>query len=95
MRITFHSPGNSLCLGVLPPAQLDIALFHGCPGLFAHVLLQPFPFLLCFPLGRNCGIAFFENARTGILRYPFTQKKHGDENKDNEGCDNLASENIC
>jgi len=51
--------------------------------------------LLCFPLGRNCGIAFLENARTGILRYPFTQKEHGDENKDNECCDNLAGENIC
>jgi hypothetical protein len=75
---------------MLPPA-----LLQGCSGLLTHALLQPFPFLLCFPLGRNCGIAFFENAGTGILRYPLTQKKHGYENKDNEGCNNLAGKNVC
>jgi hypothetical protein len=77
---------------MLPPAQLDV---YGWPYLLTQALLLSFPLLLCFPFGHNCGVAFFENARTCILRYPFTQKKHGDENKDDEGCDNLPGENIC
>jgi len=95
MRVTFLGPRKSLCLGMLPPAQLDITLLHGCPCVLTHALLQPFTFLFCFPLGHNCGIAFFKNTWTGILRYPFTKKKYGDENKDDEGCDNLAGEDIC
>jgi len=57
--------------------------------------LLSFPLLFGFGLGCNCGIAFFENSRSGILGYPFTQKKHGDENEDDEGGDNLAGEYIC
>jgi hypothetical protein len=64
------------------------------PGLFTDPLLS-FALLLGFRFGCKCGIAFFENSRSGILGYPFTQKKYRDENKDYEGCDNLAGEYVC
>jgi hypothetical protein len=91
---TFPDPGQTLCLGLLPPAQLDVALLNCGPSLLTQTLLLPFTLLFCFALGHDCGISFFKNSRTGILRYPFTQKKHRDENKDDEGRDNLACEYI-
>jgi len=94
MCITFPDPEETFCLNLLPPAQLDVALFHYGPGLFTQALLLSFTLLLGFALGCNCRIAFFKNTGTGILRYPFTQKKYGDEDKDDESCDDLAGEYI-
>ena len=51
-------------------------------------------FALVFDFGITYWIAFFKYPRSGILGDPFTQEKHGDEDKDDDGCDNLASEYI-
>jgi hypothetical protein len=94
MRIIFPGARRRFCPSLLPPAQLDLALLHYYgPGLLTQTLLLSFALL--FGFGLCCGIAFFKNTRSGILGYPFTQEKYGDENKDDEGCDNLASEYIC
>jgi hypothetical protein len=93
MRITFPGARQTLYLSLLPPAQLNLALLYYGPGLLTETLLLSFALLLGFGLG--WGIAFFKNSGSGILGNPFTQEKHGDENKDDGGCDNLASEYIC
>jgi|SRR6266850_2233441 len=93
MRITSPGARQTIYLSLLPPAQLVLALLHYGPGLLTETLLLSFALLLGF--GLDCGIALFKNTRSCILGYPFTQEKHGDENKDDGGCDNLASEYIC
>lgn len=40
-------------------------------------------------------IDILKYSRPGILRYPFTQKKHGHEREDNKRGDDLAKEDVC
>jgi hypothetical protein len=97
VEVAFFRSAQTLRFSLLPPAQLNIALH--CPALLAQTLLLsftlPFTLLLCFALGCNRGVAFFKDTRACILGYPFTQKKHGDENEDDECCNDLASEYVC
>jgi len=42
VQITFPGSGKPFCLGVLPPAQLNVALLHGWPSLLAQAQLLSF-----------------------------------------------------